>query len=477
MIIRSDNFIIRLLLPGCLLFCLMLAGLSCDFGDGSTTRQQPDKIVAPDGYVLLFTGNWQSHIEPCGCTEKQLGGIDRRTETIRKIAPLPEARLMLDAGPLIDDDNRQSQLKFETFLYSMRRLNYDAVSLTGREMVILRDNIAMNPADRPPLICSNMPAEVREDFGAVEFLKKTLRLGSHKLECLIMALTDPSLVSEEFIKDQLKLLDPVETVQKILKDESIASDKAGNGRLVVVMLAQHSDTLLAELRKIAAVDLLVIKDYAERPELNEKKPDGKGPISLTTGCMGKYIAVFEVPVTRLPDSSHYTFSTVEIDAAFKRDPAIAEFVDNYQKSMEIEGIVADEFAILREPLDDNNRFVGSKSCAKCHEHKGQYKSWKTGKHAHALETLVRVNRQFDPECVACHTVGMKYETGYRSIDTTPDLANIGCEMCHGPGGKHVDDDENKLTSLKTCQDCHNHETSPSFEKKQDEYIKKIKHWD
>src|SRR5262249_34302732 len=46
-------------------------------------------------------------------------------------------------------------------------------------------------------------------------------------------------------------------------------------------------------------------------------------------------------------------------------------------------------------------------------------------------------RQYDAECIVCHTVGFGYETGYRSEKDTPHLKDVGCESCHGPSGDHV----------------------------------------
>jgi hypothetical protein len=62
-------------------------------------------------------------------------------------------------------------------------------------------------------------------------------------------------------------------------------------------------------------------------------------------------------------------------------------------------------------------------------------------------------------CAGCHTTGYDYETGKFA-----EIA-IGCEACHGPGGKHVDDPEalgsivnpdklSKERSLMICESCH-----------------------
>ena len=82
---------------------------------------------------------------------------------------------------------------------------------------------------------------------------------------------------------------------------------------------------------------------------------------------------------------------------------------------------------------------------------------KKTRHAHAYDTLVKARdpklRQFDGECIACHTVGFKHHTGYQDPPpgATPKqvekhnlkLLDVGCESCHGPGSAHANNPNNK----------------------------------
>ena len=103
-------------------------------------------------------------------------------------------------------------------------------------------------------------------------------------------------------------------------------------------------------------------------------------------------------------------------------------------------------------------FVGSKNCKKCHLK--EYKSWEQTTMAQSFELLkpgVRAEAKtaagVDPDkdyttdetCLPCHTTGYGKETGFVSIDETPELAGVGCEWCHGAGGTYTQD---HLMSLK-----------------------------
>src|SRR5205823_3881658 len=93
-------------------------------------------------------------------------------------------------------------------------------------------------------------------------------------------------------------------------------------------------------------------------------------------------------------------------------------------------------------------YVGSDRCAKCHEH--AYQVWQKSKHSHAFETLVTKAkhpslRQFDGECVKCHTVGFEHTSGFQAAAPAVNdkLKNVGCESCHGPASAHVKNTNNK----------------------------------
>ncbi len=101
---------------------------------------------------------------------------------------------------------------------------------------------------------------------------------------------------------------------------------------------------------------------------------------------------------------------------------------------------------------DDYAYVGTKNCKKCHIK--QWKSWGETKMSQAFESLkpgvdveVKAELGLDPNmdyttdanCVSCHVTGYGKEGGFTSIEETPELAGVGCEMCHGPGGTYTQD--------------------------------------
>jgi mono/diheme cytochrome c family protein len=78
-------------------------------------------------------------------------------------------------------------------------------------------------------------------------------------------------------------------------------------------------------------------------------------------------------------------------------------------------------------------YVGRNTCAACHYDK--FRAWKHDKHALGIEILPQKYRQ-DPKCLICHTTGYGEPTGYKDA-STPQLAGITCESCHGPGSEHA----------------------------------------
>ena len=94
-----------------------------------------------------------------------------------------------------------------------------------------------------------------------------------------------------------------------------------------------------------------------------------------------------------------------------------------------------------------NRFVGDQICQSCHE--AETKDWRQTRHSHAMDTLIKKDRQYDPECVRCHSTGYLIG-GFRTIDLTPQMGNVQCEVCHGPGYLHAKE-QNRLNMFRIKQ--------------------------
>ena len=118
-------------------------------------------------------------------------------------------------------------------------------------------------------------------------------------------------------------------------------------------------------------------------------------------------------------------------------------------------------------------YAGEATCANCHQKEHQV--WETSRHAHAMATLEKKNQQFDNECIGCHVVGYQ-KGGFQSLYTTPQLANVQCEECHGPGLAHSGNPTKGYGFVATpvgCMRCHKEPNDPDF--KFAIYWPKIKH--
>ncbi len=109
------------------------------------------------------------------------------------------------------------------------------------------------------------------------------------------------------------------------------------------------------------------------------------------------------------------------------------------------------------------RYLGSLACKGCHEK--QYESFST-----YAKSIVRLRKKLTQEelhgCYSCHTTGYGEPGGFVSEEATPHLKNAGCEVCHGPGGFHVEsrkaaDIKGRLTQ-EDCERCHTSERVKAF---------------
>jgi hypothetical protein len=118
-------------------------------------------------------------------------------------------------------------------------------------------------------------------------------------------------------------------------------------------------------------------------------------------------------------------------------------------------------------------YVGSSACKECHAE--IYDSFiKNSRKAHSFKSVQRMAGQLTDEevkeCYTCHTTGYGKPGGFVSSEKTPDLANLGCETCHGPGSAHVEAGgdsasiigQGKISVRESCVRCHNEQRVEGF---------------
>ena len=118
-------------------------------------------------------------------------------------------------------------------------------------------------------------------------------------------------------------------------------------------------------------------------------------------------------------------------------------------------------------------YASEQMCLTCHPSK--HEIWSKSHHSRAYETLKRVNKAFDPECLKCHVTGLDRIGGFISEVDTPELKNVQCEACHGPNLDHAENLQAKFrtNARQACSLCHVKCHSPNFNNSK--YWPKIKH--
>ena len=118
-------------------------------------------------------------------------------------------------------------------------------------------------------------------------------------------------------------------------------------------------------------------------------------------------------------------------------------------------------------------FASADTCLACHD--DVHAEWSKTAHAGALEALKKIGQSTNTECLACHTVGYGLPSGYKDEATSPMLAGVQCENCHGPAAQHVKNigvaSKRPVLRLDSemCGGCHNGDQHPTYAPTYDEW--------
>jgi hypothetical protein len=398
--------------------------------------------------VLLLTGQVNGYMQPCGCSEPQYGGLERRfnlVQTLTKERGWPI--IPLDLGDVAQHTSPDALLKYKYTMDAMKRLGYAAVGIGVNETTLplfeaLGEYALNNPT--PRVVSANLLNVPNKFPDMVWQYEVAERPGSPLVGAV--GVVAPSVAQE--IKDPDAKFGPVDKALKDALDE-LAKKKA---ELLVLLFQGSLSEAKQYAKKFPQFQVILCASVEEEPPA---RPTEIGnTFIIEVGHKGRHVgmlAAYRTGDPAGPFKLHYELVTLgpEYKTPEGKDDSnpILALLENYAREVKSKKLLM-QYPRTTHPIQQqfpNATYVGSLKCKSCH--RPSFKVWEASPHSHAYATLETAKRpglrQYDGECVSCHVTGFAFESGFTDEQKTPLLKNNGCENCHGPGSLHVADQYDK----------------------------------
>ncbi len=367
--------------------------------------------------VLVLTGEEHGYLEPCGCSEKQSGGMAHRSSLVKQLRGKEWDVAGLGLGGTVKRARKQTQYKFSAITDALRMLDYRGLGLGPEELRLQPDFLISEhvPADDGTAGLAFLGAN--ETFFGIPDLpggpQKSVifELGGVKIgAAMILGESKQQGLFPEGASAEVAFTPPTDAL------EGVVQQFADEGTKFNVLLSYADQTESRSLAKAFPQFNVVVS--AGGPEDPNGEPEQIGDtLFVTVGHKGKYVGVLGL----YPDDAKQPlrYELVELDAdRFEHDPALDEIMREYQNTLADN--LSTVFADLPEaPAPGGGTYVGATKCGECH--KQAFAKWSGTKHAAAYHSLAKgrenyagswVDRSRDPECLSCHVTGWNPQEVY-----------------------------------------------------------------
>ncbi len=432
------------------------------------------KDKKPDA-VLVLSGQTFGYLQPCGCSRPQIGGLERRAMLIDSLKAKGWPVVGIDLGDIHPEKTmlaRQGQLKYAATMHALREMGYIAVGIGATELkhdlYKLIAEYSLQKEQRPFLLAANIVGVADgKVISRTEYFPSPT--GNHR--ALIEAIEVEKVgevtvgvagvvgkaLQEENLKHKWDVSIDFPNAKAALESTVAALAKHPAKPQLNVLIFQGPSADAAKIaRDFPQFQVILCQSDTDLPPMLPSQPAGTRTQVVQVGHRGQHVGVlgafkkadgtFEFHYQLVPLTEEFLTPGTEEEAK-KRNPVLP-VLEDYAQQVKAANLLS-QYPRVPHPeqikaLDLNPpvqlSYVGSAACQACHE--AEYKKWKEHHHSHAMETLERYAkrpslRNFDGECVQCHSVGFHYRGGYVDDKTTPHLRDVGCESCHGPGSGHV----------------------------------------
>lgn len=412
-------------------------------------------ISAQAAVDIVYSGNIDGELEPCGCAvEGNLGGILRHATTVDRLRQEHPDLFVVSAGGLIVSAVSQDRLTSEYILKGFAQLGYDAVGVQWSDLAYGEAFTRQSPI---PWVASNW-------LGAGFEHEKVIAKGKTKVA--FFSWLDPAQSPHLAMKGKERVVDERLTV--LTKRLRQAQNK---GMLTVLTTSMTQQEAQAQL-PLRYVDVLTIRAAYE--VYGEPKKIGK-TLVLQPGSRGMRLGHITLERGRDGRIKSWRNEVISMPPAVPDAARMADWYAAY--TAQLKSDYEARTAILKARQSDGSPYAGAEACQSCHIE--NHAIWQETKHSRAFSKLEGVNKAFDPNCIGCHSVGFNQDGGFIDLEATESLANVQCENCHGAARAHAESGGQKKTAnvgwqpRQMCAQCHDRKHSPGFDF--DRYWPKIRH--
>ncbi len=472
-------------------------GASCHRTPAQPPAQPPSAVrdAAPAAQSaptlrLYFLVDLDGYLEPCGCNQRPLGGIDRAARAIANERNAAPRSALVAAGntffldPHLDERMVwQERSKAESLAGILRGMNLVGFAPGPSDFALGADTWSrLSTAVNAPALAANAAGMQPSRIVDVEGTKVAL-----------VGVSDFAPAGGAPAQGAPATTDPIEAARA-----AVTAAKAQGAQVVVVLASVPRRVARSIASSLDQVDFVV----AAREEGNTPPPPeriGRAYL-LTAPNQGKHLGVLDLYVrgegafqdasdtsaaaarTRLDgrirdlrerlaqwahdpsvdraavasqqsrldelvrqraaldvvavpaQGRYFRARTLEISPDVEKLPEVQQRIAEYFRAVNEHNRV--EYASLRPmpPQPGVARYVGGEACRECHEE--AFAVWEHTPHSLAYRTLEDISKNFNLSCVGCHVTGYR-QPGGSEVVQNEGLRDVQCEACHGPGSAHI----------------------------------------
>ena len=435
--------------------------------------------------TIILSGQSYGYLQKCGCSSPQKGGLERRYNFIESLRAKGWDVIGLDVGdvprPLpYTPTSEQTLTKYETAMQAMKLMGYKAVGVGKEELALpllnaLTKYTLQKGNDYPKVHAANIinrdAFPGRDGSALTESDVLTSKSG---VTVGVVSVAGAELVQKSIDRSVKYAPQTGPIVTSILKGWK----DAGKSPHVNFMLYQGpfewtdpATGKKADAQSAAEgfpefhVILCKTPDDSDAPDMPTVVNDGRTMI-CQVGQKGQSVGVIGIYKTEKGTELYYqrAVMTEEFETPPEQEKGhpvlklLQDYSDLVRDSDYLSEIGRRKKLHALQAQHKEAQFVGDNQCFVCHQ--AEWTHWSKSKHSHAYDALAKIakhptGRNFDGECIICHTVGYDYQTGYLNEKKTPHLKNVQCESCHGPGSLHVAE-ESANTGKRAPAQTHKH---------------------